>query len=315
MIEVSIIMPTMERQLVFSYTLTAVLTATENLPFPTEIIIVNDSKTSTPSLLPSQVPRVRLINNPGQGVASARNFGAEHAKGKFLLFIDDDMLVNSENLMRTYSLMSANHSCCYAANWNYPPALTERLRPKAFGRYLIKFGFVSLEGWENNAEWNPAAPFEVDSVAATYLPVLKKTFDAMGGFDKTYPFAGFEDYDFSIRLRKSGTKLLIDPLNTLFHNELDRVDIKKWMLRKRRSAQTRRVGVERGYSEAAVDQKGWKYVIYFLNRPFNRFWITLATLIPNFKIFDPLYFRLINFILGINLHIGYFHSKNNTGYL
>lgn len=313
--ELSIILPTMNRPLIFEQTLFSLLDAVSKVPFSTEVIVVNDSKTAVPNLSSKQNNLIQLIHNPGQGVASARNYGAKHAQGEYLLFMDDDILVKSENLIRTFEFLKKYPNHVYASNWNYPQVLADQLQPSAFGRYLIKNGYVSLEGWENSPLWDPNHPFECKSVAATYLPIAKKSFDQVGGFDETYPFAGFEDYDISVRLIKSGIHLFIDPLNLVYHNEADRLDLKLWMIRKRRSAQTRRVGVERGYKEAAVVQHSWKYAIYYINRPLANFWVNLVKLIPNSKLFDPLYFKFVNFLLGLNLHIGYFHSKKIGGYL
>lgn len=315
MIELSVIIPTMERPGIFARTLEAMLRALEVQSFSWELLVVNDSKKSRPAITAEQAKRVEVLDHPGQGVAGARNFGAKNAQGKFLLFVDDDMLVKAENIARTYRFLQEYPNRVYAANWVYPKELLERLDKDPFGRYLIQFGFVTLEGWENSKDWDPKAPFECLTVAATYLPVAKANFDHVGGFDETFPFAGFEDYDLAVRLRKSGTHLYIDPLNMIEHNESDRLDMRKWLLRKRRSAQTRKIGVERGYEEAAVTQKGWKYVFYYCNRPFREPWMFFTRCIPNIRFLDPLRFRLINFLLALELHIGYFHRKKKKGYL
>ena len=38
----------------------------------------------------------------------------------------------------------------------------------------------------------------------------RETFERIGGFDQTFPFAGAEDQDFSIRAREQGCELVID---------------------------------------------------------------------------------------------------------
>ena len=57
-----------------------------------EIIVVNDNPKNEIELpFNLRYNAVEIVDNPNQGVASARNFGASKAKGEFLIFIDDDI--------------------------------------------------------------------------------------------------------------------------------------------------------------------------------------------------------------------------------
>ena len=60
-----------------------------------EIIVVNNG-----GKLTVKNNRIRLIQNiSNQGLAFARKIGAEHAKGKYILFVDDDNII-TENLLQ-----------------------------------------------------------------------------------------------------------------------------------------------------------------------------------------------------------------------
>jgi len=49
-------------------------------------------------------------------------------------------------------------------------------------------------------------------------PIRKKVFEAVGGFDERYPRPAGEDADLTIRLRKSGYRLVFEPDAVVFHS-------------------------------------------------------------------------------------------------
>ena len=61
-----------------------------------EILVVDDgSKDRTADIareFAARDPRVRLVQKPNGGLSSARNFGIDHARGKYLSFVDGDDL-------------------------------------------------------------------------------------------------------------------------------------------------------------------------------------------------------------------------------
>ena len=66
-----------------------------------EIICVNDGSTdSSESIINEYLERdshIRVVNQANAGVASARNTGIENAKGRYLMFCDDDDLFAPEH--------------------------------------------------------------------------------------------------------------------------------------------------------------------------------------------------------------------------
>ena len=46
-----------------------------------------------------------IINNPKIGASSARNSGVKKSSGELLLFLDDDIIVNSSNIIKILSLL------------------------------------------------------------------------------------------------------------------------------------------------------------------------------------------------------------------
>src|SRR3954451_12058345 len=90
----SIIIPTFNRRDIVLDTVTS-LVATRR-PWPCELIVVVDgSRDGTVEALRSlDLPLPLTVHEqPNQGSAAARNAGAAAARGRYLLFLDDDMTV------------------------------------------------------------------------------------------------------------------------------------------------------------------------------------------------------------------------------
>src|ERR1022692_1100718 len=216
----SIIMPTFERGKVFEQSIAAAIEAIED--FDAEIIVVNDNKKSK-IIIKEKNHKVRVVDNLKSGVASARNLGAQLAKADLLIFVDDDIIINKKALELTLELYKNNYDRCYNPDWIYPPELEVAIRKTQFGRYLIYYGFTSLEGWNPGVKWNHEKPFEVNMVGSYFLPIHRSTFEELNGYSEDFPHSTAEDHDFAMRLKLSGIKAFIDPNQMVWHNEADRV--------------------------------------------------------------------------------------------
>jgi hypothetical protein len=59
-----------------------------------EVIVVDDGSTdATAALLEGYGDRIRVLRQANQGPSAARNFGAHHARGEYLFFLDSDDLI------------------------------------------------------------------------------------------------------------------------------------------------------------------------------------------------------------------------------
>jgi glycosyltransferase involved in cell wall biosynthesis len=300
----SIIIPTKDRGKVFDKTLKAVYAATNTIL--SEIIVINDSKTKELVIGRSYTDRVNFINNPKSGVASARNLGAQMSKYPYLLFLDDDIFIFEDTLVKLISLINQYPNSVINFNWTYPDELIKKIERTQFGRYLISHGFTSLKGWIRNAKWNDLELFEVDLIASYFLYIHKETFNKIGGYNEHFPHAGAEDYEFAKRLKQSSISCLCSPLDTVYHNEEDRVSLIPWLQRKERSAETRKVAVDLGNEEMAILTTGFKKRISKLIHTNKGFLFFILKIIPNIKIFDFIYFKIVNRLFSVYLYNGYF---------
>lgn len=189
--------------------LSAVRASAKNLD--AEIIVVDDASTDeTPTVAAAMGVRVlKLSRNSGPG--AARNFGAQHARGEILFFVDADVVVAPSVLDRTVRTLDTRPE--YAAVFGSYDA-----RPRARGlvsqyRNLLHH-FVHQQG-------NP----EASTFWAGCGAIRREIFLAVGGFDaERYPRPSIEDIDLGLRLRQAGHRILLD-------REIQGTHLKQWKLR------------------------------------------------------------------------------------
>jgi GT2 family glycosyltransferase len=305
--ELSIIIPTKDRIEILTASLKALRQAVSHIDC--EVIVVNDSSTSKPNI-PLGFKKISVVNNPKSGVASARNFGASLALSQILLFMDDDIQVSKDVIDRTIEFYKNNSNACFNPDWHYPSVLIDRLQSTAFGRFMIAYHLTSFKGWYNGLDWREGEIFPVQLLASFYLPITRDQFCRSGGYNEDFPHAGFEDYDFPVRLRKVGVRFFIDTRVSVFHNEEDRSDLRNWLGRQIRGAQTRKIGVGLGYQQLGIEYSYFKRFVYSAVFFFKTPLIRAVTAFPNVQAFDFIKFRLILFLQAASIFEGYNKIKH-----
>lgn len=183
-----------------------------------EIIVVDDSS-SDETLMSSLMflggcHTVRTPKN--EGFIGACNLGASRASGEYLIFLNNDTIVND----------------------GWLDALCETLeRDPGIGivgsRLLFADGVLQEAGgviWRDGSAWNwgrgqdkshPTYSFmkDADYVSGAALMIRKKLFEELGGFDEFYSPAYYEDTDLCFRVRAAGYRVVVQPKSTIIHLE------------------------------------------------------------------------------------------------
>lgn len=299
--KLSVIIPTCDRDEVFRKTLASAVTAIQEVD--AEIIVINDSRKSTP-VIPNEYKRVSLHANEGRGVAAARNHGARLAQGDLLLFIDDDILISHETVRHTMGVHSLEPGIALNPDWTYPSDLVRQLEHSAFGRFLQAHQMTAFKGWYQDPGWKEQSLFESKSVASFHLSLSREDFLKTGGYDTKFPFAGFEDHDFPIRLKKAGIGFWIDTRICVFHNEADRLQLKVWLKSQERRAFTRAVAVQQGYKQLALHYAPAKKIALSFLAWLSNF-LGDSIPVPNWRAADPVAFAWIGYLQAAKIYRGY----------
>lgn len=204
--DVSIVIPTYARP----ESLYACLSRIESLAFPAsrfEVIVVNDGGTLG---LDGVVAKFKdtlhllLLTQDNAGPGKARNLGASVARGKFLVFIDDDCTPSRCWLSALTETLEANPGCLAAGP--VLNALPDNLYSTA--SQMIS-SFVS----DHYANGRGSEPF----FTTNNFALSAERFAELGGFDTTIPSATAEDKEFCDRWRAMGYEMVLVPSAIVYH--------------------------------------------------------------------------------------------------
>jgi GT2 family glycosyltransferase len=214
--EISIIIPVYNQ---FEYTwrcLKSVAVATWGLSF--EVIVMDDCSSDDTPTLPHRTSGLRYIRQDrNKHFLLNCTQGAQAARGKYLYFLNNDTELTPgaiRALLQTFA--------------DFPDA-------GAVGSKLIyPDGSIQEVGsaiWDNGechpigrAERDPLLPQfrylrECHYVTGASMMLPRELFNKLGGFDKRYIPAYYEDTDLCMSLRAAGYKVLVQPMSVVIHYE------------------------------------------------------------------------------------------------
>jgi GT2 family glycosyltransferase len=301
--EISFVVPTKDRESILLESLQHLWNAVGN--DHVEVIVVNDSKVALHLAAGLNDKRLRIVANTGKGVASARNTGASIAGASLLWFLDDDMWINREMYLRALELHKSFPQGVFNFNWVYPPVLDQQIQTMPFGRFLRSIEFTTMKGWCKGMVWEENTLLNSDWIAGATLLIPAKIYHDVNGYDSTFPLAGFEDHDFSVRIKSEGFKVYIDTTVKAYHNEVNKTSLRGFLKRTYNNAVTRRHGVKIGYTSQQLTFDSVRKIGYSIVSALQPL---LLFLLDQWKFgawADPLYFRLCNLLIGTAIYKGY----------
>src|SRR5262249_16300995 len=147
-----------------------------------EALVVDDASTDeTLNIIPWWIGQngapVRYVRQSiNAGPAAARNRGASEAKGEYLIFIDNDIIVEPDFIHGDVDTLSSNPGCWVVGRIIHPP----KLRATPFGRYRDSV-------WENFHESHGGPRIsETAGMTAANLSLPAKDFETLRGFDEDF---------------------------------------------------------------------------------------------------------------------------------
>ena len=179
-----------------------------------EIIVVDDGSTDRSREVVTDWGRnspiaVCLLEQSNSGPAAARNRGGEIARGEYLIFIDNDILVEPDFLRAHLGTLRSQPGCWVVGRVIQTP----RLRETSFGRFRDSLHERFHQSFAEDV------PTETTWVTTQNLSLPSADFRRLGGFDEGFTIASSEDWELGLRARKLGVRLLYDPRIAILHND------------------------------------------------------------------------------------------------
>lgn len=205
----SIIIPTYKRK---SSLLRLLNSLTKELKRDTEIIVVeqvfNNGKEII-GLARKNSLDLKYFLLKEASTSKAKNFGATKAKGNFLLFLDDDVIVKPgliENHLKNFKEPKIGAIAGRVVTQGQPIEENRKDvgRITFFGRFTDGFSSTIKQ--------------EVETVIGCNACFKKDVFEKIGGFDEQFTGNAMrEESDLSLRVKKAGYKIIFEPKAVVLH--------------------------------------------------------------------------------------------------
>lgn len=212
---VSIIIP-VYNQIHYTYDcLVSILEHTEDVAY--EVIIADDVSTdATKNLNQFAEGLVICRNTSNQGFLRNCNHAAKSAKGRYLMFLNNDTQVTPGWLSSLVDLIESDSSIgMVGSKLVYPD-----------GRLQEAGGII----WSDGSGWNygrlddPDKPEynyvkDVDYISGAAILLSNDLWKQIGGFDERFAPAYCEDSDLAFAVRRAGYRVVYQPLSKVIHFE------------------------------------------------------------------------------------------------
>ncbi|MEM5422981.1 class I SAM-dependent methyltransferase [Paraburkholderia ferrariae] len=182
-----------------------------------EVIILDNGSTDATSSLLDRIEGATIIRSrENLHFLKGANRAAKEARGKYLLFLNNDALLLPGSLEAAFSLCESSGDIGAVG-----------------GRIILPSGTLQEAGsvvWNNGACTGygrgavPDAPEfmfrrDVDYCSGAFLMTPRSVFEELNAFDESYAPAYYEETDYCLRLWESGRRVVYDPEVVILHYE------------------------------------------------------------------------------------------------
>ena len=189
---------------------------------PEAIVVDNGSTDDSVARVRASYPEVVLIEaGRNLGFAAANNLALERARGRFMLLVNTDAMLEADCAAALLRLMDSDGRIGMAGpqllnadgtlQTSYEAVPT--LATETLNRSLLKRLFPARFPHKSR---KLAGPTEVDALIGAVMLLRREALAQLGGFDEGY-FFFLEETDLAVRMRRGGWKIVHEPQARAVH--------------------------------------------------------------------------------------------------
>ena len=176
-------------------------------PLPNEVLVIDDNSTDgTKEILKkwkgvsSKYNKRILLKEKNKGPADSRNRGIEISKNELIAFTDDDVIVDKLWLKYITSKLQNSHEMLVGVGGS-----VKSIKGDILSQYYVEHRILE-------------APKSLNYLPTVNCCLKKKALLKIGGFNTSFSFAGGEDTDICLRLRRKGYYFLKERKAVVYHD-------------------------------------------------------------------------------------------------
>jgi GT2 family glycosyltransferase len=192
------------------------------------LVIDNASYDGSALMVATEFPRVTFIQSDRNlGFSGGNNYAARQAKGKFLLFLNPDTIVEGDALVKLVQtlhqlsdagiagarLLNSNRTLQTSCVQSFPTIINQMLGCDLFYRWFPRSSLWGMAVLFDGA----CEPVPVEAVSGACLTIRRDLYERLKGFDERY-FMYSEDIDLAFRIHQAGYKCYYVPDATVIHH-------------------------------------------------------------------------------------------------
>jgi len=224
--DVSVIIVNWNTKDLLSQCIESIKTHTKKISF--EIIVVdNFSSDGSPEMVERNFPEVILFKNKkNKGFGQANNQGLARARGKYVLFLNSDVVINENCLDDMFDFMEKNPEVgASSCKLTFPDGSLQhscRKFPSFKVFFLMLLGlrafFPNMKVFREYLmlDWDHSDEREVDQIMGSFMFIRKDVLNKIGSFDERY-WMYFEEVDLCLRMKKAGWRVVHYPFASAIH--------------------------------------------------------------------------------------------------
>lgn len=215
----------------------------QDLSVPFEVIVVdNGSVDNSVERIRNEFPDVQVIAlSENIGFGPANNLGLQQSRGRYVLFLNSDTVVEPSSLRTCLEYLEQHHRVgMVGCKLVLPDGRLDHGCRRGLptpGRALLYFSRLGAlfprSRWLNGytlSFMDPDQVASVDCISGAFMFVRREVLEQVGGFDPDYFFYG-EDIDLCFRVRQAGWEIHYLPTARTLHLRGASTGTSNWKVR------------------------------------------------------------------------------------